>query len=886
MLDTALHGPCCDRLNAIGAFILALCCTLPWRLAQAYNATPPAAIQPIWSGEANIGDYSGFAPAGCNSTPEQGRLIGPVPEDIASYLFEWINASCVRVSACQTMSTRQTGQCSFFPEYLRSPIGALGCPGQKSIQGFNNQYCPPPTTVASFNLPYRVVVYKNCNGLPGTTFDTTTRACTCGQDSVWVNEIGRCKPVNVKDVSNVAIDCASELPQGNPIFPMRGTKRQTVDLGLKVGWLPVTLTYDSRYGMPGRPGQESPPSIDPGLFGKAWFSNLHRRAVPGPRILSTSYVFGVRVTRGDGTVSSFSADGAGFVPDHRGNADRLSYDSTGGYRYVDHANRVIETYDASGMLQRMDSADGSTLTFKYDPVPLQSSNSSLVLSSVTDNFGRSVEFSYSSSLLRASVGRSIKMSGDSYSTLRLDYDEYDRLSSIAWPDRAVRRMVYEAAAGAPLLTGILDELGRRYASFNYLGEGAAASTAHAGSVDQYTASYRSAPTTVVQDIYQAAHDTVFRTLSRSSPQTVTITSPNGSISSISSTSISGVTYATSQTQPAGSGCAASSKLQAYDVNGNVSSRDDFNGSRTCSSHDLNRNVELVRVEGLTGSTVCESALANKAALPAGSRKVSRQWHPDWRLPVKIAEPGRITTSIYNGQPDPYNGNATAACAPASAVLPTGRPIAVLCRRVEQATTDANGAQGPSASPEPGTAARQQTWTYNRNGQVLTHDGPRSDVADVTTFRYYLDTTVDHTIGDLQSATNAAGHTVQYMQYNKAGKLIASIDPNGVVTRNTYDLRQRQTSALSGAGLTLFSYDLAGQLVAVTRPDGSYLRYVYDDAHRLISVLDGAGNLVRYTLDNSGNRISEEFRDKSGTLRRQLMRSFDALGRIQSTIGEP
>ena len=74
--------------------------------------------------------------------------------------------------------------------------------------------------------------------------------------------------------------------------------------------------------------------------------------------------------------------------------------------------------------------------------------------------------------------------------------------------------------------------------------------------------------------------------------------------------------------------------------------------------------------------------------------------PTGRLPVKVAEPGRLVTSVYEGQPDPFNGDALASCAPATARLPDDKPIAVLCKRVKQATTDADGHLGMAATGNP------------------------------------------------------------------------------------------------------------------------------------------------------------------------------------------
>jgi YD repeat-containing protein len=279
-------------------------------------------------------------------------------------------------------------------------------------------------------------------------------------------------------------------------------------------------------------------------------------------------------------------------------------------------------------------------------------------------------------------------------------------------------------------------------------------------------------------------------------------------------------------------------------------------------------------------------------LPASSRKVSTQWHPDWVLPSKQAEPGKITTSIYNGQPDPFNGGAVASCAPSTALLPDGKPIAVLCKQVEQATTDTDGHLGFSAGLQSGVANRTSSWTYNQYGQVLTEDGPRTDVNDITTYTYYGDTSFTgegaaaqgHFIGDLQSVTNATGKVTSYGKYNKHGQLLESSDANGVLTVNTYDLRQRLLSSSVGGQTTSYSYDAAGQLKKVTLPDSSWVGYDYDDAHRQVAVYDNKGNRTEYQLDNAGNRTGETTKDPSGNLKRQLSRSIDALGRVQQATG--
>ena len=394
-------------------------------------------------------------------------------------------------------------------------------------------------------------------------------------------------------------------------------------------------------------------------------------------------------------------------------------------------------------------------------------------------------------------------------------------------------------------------------------------------------SYATAPHWAVLESYDAASQVLWRDHTWQVPVSATTTNPNGSTTSYGATSMFGNSRVTSRSQPAGSGCLASTSSLSYDANGNVSSEDDFNGDRVCRAYDLSRNVETTAVEGLANTAVCSGVTGVGATLPAGSRKASSQWHPDWRMQTKRAEPLKLTTWVYNGQPDPFNGGAIASCAPAGAVLPDGKPIVVLCKQVEQSTTDVNGSQGFSAALQAGVANRQQSWTYNQYGQVLTAKDP---LDRTTSYAYYAASSTDYTMGDLQQVTNALGQVTSYPQYNKHGQVLRMIEANGVITDNTYDLRQRLTSSTTGGQQTLYAYDPVGQLLELTLPDTTKITYSWDDAHRLSKVTDQAGNSVTYTLDNAGNRTAEQIKDASGSLARTVTRVFDALDRVQQTTG--
>jgi len=511
-------------------------------------------------------------------------------------------------------------------------------------------------------------------------------------------------------------------------------------------------------------------------------------------------------------------------------------------------------------------ASGGVVTYSYvEAVPPRVTGPEYI--ALTDSFGRTARINYNS------AGYIESFVDPAGGTVGYTYDRVSvcgragcpRLLSVRYQDNAERRyhwnepdLAPDGGAGGDALTGITDELGIRVGWYAYDTTGRALSTQRGNGIDRYR-------------------------ISSVDGYGVNVEDPLGSIYRFGYTSIMGALKSAGITQPAGSGSAAGGTSRSFDAKGNLTQFTGLNGMRTCYDNDQSRNLETVMVEGLPGSS-CSQMIVVNATLPAGSRKVSTQWHPDWRLATRVAEPGRITTSIYNGQPDPFNASAVASCAPSTALLPDGKPIAVLCKQVEQATTDADGHLGFSAALQTTVPARTQSWTYNQYGQVLSEDGPRTDVNDITTYTYYSDTTADHTMGDPQSVTDAVGRVTQYSKYNRHGQLLESTDPNGVVTTNTYDLRMRLLSTTVAGQTTSYSYDPVGQLKKVTLPDQSWVGYDYDGAHRQVAVYDHKGNRTEYVLDNAGNRKGENTKDPNGALKRQLSRSIDALGRVQQTTG--
>src|SRR5688572_20836052 len=161
--------------------------------------------------------------------------------------------------------------------------------------------------------------------------------------------------------------------------------------------------------------------------------------------------------------------------------------------------------------------------------------------------------------------------------------------------------------------------------------------------------------------------------------------------------------------------------------------------------------------------------------------------------------------------------------------------------------------------------------------MLSADGPRSDVPDITEYRYYAD-------GNLASIRNAAGHVTSFTAYNAHGQPTTIVDANRMTIELDYDSRQRLVSRDAGGEMTRYDYDAAGQLKKLTLPDGSHLAYEYDPARRLTAVEDNLRNRMTYRPDAMGNRVEERVYDPAGVLAQKRQRVYDSLNRLFQELG--
>jgi RHS repeat-associated protein len=573
------------------------------------------------------------------------------------------------------------------------------------------------------------------------------------------------------------------LKVGNPASPYSGTKfhEETDYRGPTIGGLELRRYYKSTgYYRPSGLTTDVPNPHEM-VATEFWRTNYDRRVIG---VTSNAEVLAVQ-QRADGSVRSFALNG-NEVGNIEGGAARLQAVSGIGWDLT-LATKDVERYSTAGQLMSITTRAGLVTTLTYDTCGL--------LSTVTDAFGHTLTFTNDCTKRRATA-----VTLPDSSQILYGYDSLNRPATVTYADGAARSYSYADPRNQWLLTGIQDESGQAFATYQYDATGRVTLSEHADHTNRYQFTYGT---------------------------TTTVVDPLGATTQHGFSSSGGAFRKASHSQP----CldCGQAKAATYDAQGNPATRTDFNNVQTTFQYDPVRNLEITRTE---------------AAGTPRARVISTTWHPTFRLPAQIERSGQRTGYTYD-----FAGNI-----------------------LTQTITDL-------ASGD----ARSWTYSYDSYGRVLTEDGPRTDVADVTTYTYYSCSTGNE-CGQLHTIVNARSHTTTFNSYNAHGHPLTITDANGVVTTLTYDARQRLASRMAGTEQSSFEYWPTGLLKKTTLPDGSFLLYTYDAAQRLRRIDDSAGNYTSYTLDSVGNRTAQNVFDPAGVLAGKSKWMYNSFSRLWKEVG--
>ena len=574
---------------------------------------------------------------------------------------------------------------------------------------------------------------------------------------------------------------------GNPISIATGEKEQTEPDWQDSGTHPLSLTRHYRsYG-----------NTDAG-FNAGVNSGSVARWSHNWAATSTTTTLQATVRMGDGSKVIFHrlSLASPWVAD---NGKDSFADTATSTTYTRASDDSRWSFDASGKLATVTQRNGWVMTLAY--------NASNWLVSVTNPFGRSLQFGYDG------TGKLITVTTPDARQVSYGYDGSARLVSVLYPDTKSRVYAYEDTRWPNALTGITNEAGLRYASFAYDAAGRATSTQHAGSTQTYSVAYPSGAVATTGSLI--AGSTVSPSLYQSTSQ---VTDPLGNLQTYTWQGGDGQVRLLGL-NGAFEGSQVASRAFGLGTLTLPSSETDFLGTQTLFTWDLSRQLLLTTTQA-----------ANKPEAKA----TSTQWHPTFRLPVLVTEPGRTTASTYD-----VRGN-----------------------KLTEIITDTVRNQ-----------TRTQSWAYTAQNLIASSTDPRGQVT-----QYTYDSA-----GNLASMRNALNQLTSFT-YDGAGRVLSQTEANGLVTSYTYDPRGRMLTTTRGAEVTTMTYTANGQLATLTLPNGYIATHSYDAAQRLIAVADNRGASASYVLDAMGNRVREEIKDASGITASLSTRTITALNRVASVSG--
>lgn len=395
---------------------------------------------------------------------------------------------------------------------------------------------------------------------------------------------------------------------GNPIIIADGRKIQPepADLNLANGLFELQRTYttnteqDNSGYFPPVPSEQAPPEwlrykVPAGYrVGGGYISDPYSGDISGVRLkgawslnaLPRLNIGSTLLTRINGNQrATFKPAGDGSYISREFRGDKVQ-PAEGGWRYQPEPG-VVEQYDASGLLVRRQQ-QGRTLTISYNarqqPERLTAGDEQLLLS--YDDARR---------LSRAELDSEWVSYG---------YDERNRLVSVTRNDGRVRQYHYEDPRFPEALTGITDERGVRYASFQYDAQGRAIESRH-GEQDRYQFVFGDNQTTVINPL---GKETIYRY-----------------------TNLSGIKRLTSVEGVPSENCAGANKAYSYYPNGQLQTHTDWQGVVT-------------RFEYNSRGLVSREIEAEGTPL---QRETRYEYHPVHPWPLRITSDLNITEYDYD-----------------------------------------------------------------------------------------------------------------------------------------------------------------------------------------------------------------------------------------------
>ena len=681
-------------------------------------------------------------------------------------------------------------------------------------------------TVYINGVPYpRCTFIYKLTGAP--SYGYPGQVCSAGQVKNIFAAIG-CALLAAIHPNNLGGPCPTPSA-GNPVSPLVGNKYEDV----------VDLTTAGPDVLELRRVYNAFDGAETTMFGRNWRSNYDLRIY--------FYTTGIRtLTRPSGQIVEFyngSLYGNSIGMD-------LRWAAVGSTIEITDRDGTVEVYNSSdGKLASIRKRNGYTQTLTY-------AGGQLI--AVTDSYGRQITFTYNGrSWVDSATGPDGRQVTYSYRDI-FAITSTDLLEKVAYPDETAAdpndnpRITYhyENASFPYALTGITDERGIRYATWQYDSNGRATLSEHAGGVDRVTIAFNTNGTVTTTNALNK--DTIY------------------SISTVLQTKLASTVQGV-----ASPNCAAANSSYTYNTRGRITSTTDWKGFVT--------NRTVTTTEGLETSRT-------EAFGTAQARTITTSWDVPKRVPTLISAPRKNTSFTYDSDGLVQTITETDTTSHAVPYSTNGQTrVWTFTYTTTSGVKQLTSIDGPRTDVSDTTSYQYTAAGYlsritNAVGHqinITSHDGmgrPLS-IADangvVTDLEY-------NARGWLTKSTvrHGAGDAVTLIEYNLAGDVTKVTLPDGSFLAYTYDDARRLTVITNQIGEKIeFASDLARNVTAqVTKDSGGTIKRTqtraYDELSRLLRLIGAATQTTAFGYDNNSNLVS-----LTDPLNKTTGFGFDALNRL-------
>lgn len=647
-------------------------------------------------------------------------------------------------------------------------------------------------------------------------------------------------------------------PFGNPIYPGKGNKIQ-----YEVDYLGPSLSFSRQFASWHQGGNYS------NGLGANWFIKTYHRYLEFLTEDGVEYVYAVRKL---GRKHLYTKSGASYTA-AAGINNSLSFDAiTNLYQYTDKKQLVNEFYSIDGKLQKIEKISGQSTTLYYSDVstPVSVASSEGLLIKVEDTFGRSLQFSYD---VNNYLVEMIDANGKSY---QYEYDA-EKLVKVIYPDNTSKTyhykdnpaytinqllgLGYSIAASVDFdssydsenlpgyfqskervanpLSGVTDENGVRFSTYDYDAQGRGVSTKLAGGVNKYQFSF---------------DDTEYRT---------TVTNALGKSTEIIYQTTNNKLLVKKKNGNATPNCAATSVDTTYEWNGYAKYKTDAKGVRT---RYFRNSRGLVTNE-------------YQAYQTAEVRSTRTYWHSEYQLPTKILYPDRQVDYQYDSsfrvkqidQTDRVTGEV----------------------RTTRYTYDQYGHVLTSDGPREDVNDTYH-YAYNSLGDLTSITNPLGHVSSISlhdtdgrplTFvdSNGIATKLTYNTRGKLIKIDTAGRITQFV-YDNAGLLTSTSLPNGTQIQYEYDDAHRLVAIQDGqANRIEYTLDLMGNRLQteIKNNTGQVTKLatqIFDELSRINKASGANGQETELSYDVNDNLVNS-----INPLDNSTVQSFDTLNRLIETV---